>query len=339
MKRLLLTLAVMLFTGAAFAAVADRDVLITKAGTVFSIVSEASQDGLHASLALTIESGDKITHSVLPESIDNGINSRPTLAYDVESDTLFVVWMRMPNEATSELLVAAYHDDRWQPALIIDGKRPAQLYNLNVGITHHVQQVQRDETIIDAPALVLHAVWWEAGAGRDGARYAVMGVQKGAISEADVHDMSEFLGTRNTTVEEPKASHDGGDFLRHVALLKGPTPDAVDVLFGDQGTHSFYRTTLRPIANVRIRIPVGAQPGPPIAGPKKALGIDWTGRTSTLVSHDGNTIIFVNATDEKLSYVKYAGGEWSSVQQVRLSQRVTAEAAVAALAKMLAAAE
>jgi hypothetical protein len=337
MKRLLLTLAVMLFAGAAFAAVADRDVLITKAGTVFSIVSETSKDGLNASLALTIESGDKITHSVLPESIDNGINSRPTLAYDVESDTLFVVWMRKPNEATSELLVAAYHDDRWQPALIIDGKRPAQLYNLNVGITHHVQQVQRDEAITDVPALVLHAVWWEAGAGRDGARYAVMGVQNGAISEADVHDMSEFLGTRNTTVET-EVTHDG-DFLRHVALLDGPTPDAVDVLFGDQGTHSFYRTTLRPIANVRIRIPVGARPGAPIAGPKKALGIDWSGRTSTLVSHDGNTIVFVNATDEKLSYVKYADGDWSSVQQVTLSQRVTAEAAIAALAKMLAAAE
>jgi hypothetical protein len=338
MKRLLLTLAVMLFAGAAFAAAPDRDVLITKAGTVFSIVSEASQDGLNTSLALTIESGDKITHSVLPESVDNGVNSRPTLAYDVESDTLFVVWMRMPNDATSELLVAAYHDDQWQPALIIDGKRPAQLYNLNVGITHHVQQVQRDDAIIDVPALILHAVWWEAGAGRDGARYAVMGVKNGAISEADVHDMSEFLGSRDTSVEEPKTGHNG-DFLRHVALLSGPTPDAVDVLFGDQKTNSFYRTTLRPIAHVRIRIPVGARPGTPIAGPKKALGVDWTGRTSTLVSPDGNTIIFVNATDKKLSYVKYAGGDWSSVQQVTLSQRVTAEAAIGALAKMLAAAE
>jgi hypothetical protein len=337
MKRLLLTLAVMLFAGAAFAAVADRDVLITNGGTVFSIVSEPSQNGLNASLALTIESGDTITHSVLPESIDNGINTRPTLAYDVESDTLFVVWMRMPNEATSELMVAAYHDGKWQPALLIDGKRPAQLYNLNVGITHHVQQIQRDDEIVDAAALVLHAAWWESGAGREGARYAVMGVQKGTISEADVHDMSEFLGARNTT--EQSAPNPDRDFMRHVALLAGPTPDAVDVLFGDQGTHSFYRTTLRPIANVRIRIPVGARPGAPIAGPKKALGVDWTGRISTLVSSDGKTIVFANATDEKLTYVKYSDGNWSPVQQVTLTKRVTAEAAIAALAKMLAAAE
>lgn len=336
MKRLLLTLAVMLFAGAAFAAVADRDVLITKAGTVFSIVSAPSEDGVNASLALTIESGDTITHSVLPESIGNGINTSPTLAYDVESDTLLLVWMRMPNAATSELLVAAYHDDKWQPALVVDGKRPSLLYNVNVGITHHVQQVQRDDSIIDAAALVLHAVWWESGAGREGARYAVMGVQNGAISEPDVHDMSEFLARTNTVEADVKYDR---NFLRHVALLEGPTPDAVDVLFGDHGTHSFYRTTLRPIANVRIRIPVGARPGPPIAGPKKALGVDWTGRTSTLVSDDGKTIIFVNATDEKLSYLKYTDGNWSSMQQVTLTKRVTAEAAIAALAKMLAAAE
>jgi len=82
MKRLLIIVAVLLFAVAAFAETADRDVLITADGTVYSVTSEPSENGHDASLVLTVEADGQTTHSALPDSIANGINARPTLAYD-----------------------------------------------------------------------------------------------------------------------------------------------------------------------------------------------------------------------------------------------------------------
>jgi len=335
MKRLLLIVAVMLFAAAAFADVADRDVLITADGTVYSIISEPSENGQDASLALTVQADGKTTRSVVPDSVANGVNARPTLAYDAESKTLFVVWMRMPNATSSELLIAGYQNDKWRPAVAIDYKR-ALRYNLSVGITRRVQQLQRDGTIEDGAALVLHAAWWEQGGENEGPRYAVMGLGGGTVSEPDIHDMTEFIADGDAKAELDETFNH--DFLRHVAVLEGPTPNAVDVVFADPHTRNFYRATLKPIADVRIHIPVGARPGgtPKLGGPK-SLSIDWSGRTSTISSHDGKTLIFCNAGADKVSYVKFHDGEWSAAKQVALSDKVTAEMALAALARMAAA--
>ena len=335
MKRLLSFVAVILFAGASFAAAVDRDVLITANGTVYSIASVAVDNVPGTSLELTVQANGKSIHSTVPESIGTGVNSRPTLGYDVDSDTLFVLWMHLSSLTTSELMVAAYQNGQWQPAFTVD-KRPALRFNLSVALTHHVQQVQRDGQIVDAAALVLHAAWWEQNnGGSDGARYAIMGVRSGAITDADLHDMTEFLGNRDTTAVEPQP---GDGFLHHVAILDGPTPDAVDVLFADPASHSFYRTTLKPIADARVRIPVGAHPGPRLGLPH-ALATDWTGRTGTISSRDGKTVIFCNSTGDTLSWVKYSDGTWSSEQHIALNETLTAEMAMSALAKMLAAAE
>src|SRR5204862_3434248 len=159
---------------------------------------------------------------------------------------------------------------------------------------------------------------------------------KGAVSEPDIHDMSEFVTQDSDVVlADDKVSH---SFYRHVAILDGPTPNAVDVLFSDPHTNSFYRATMRPIADVRIRIPVGSHPGPRLGGPH-SLNVDWTGRAGTITSRDGNTIIFCNSDGTTLHYVKLSGGKWSALQSVALTDQVTAEAAMAALGKMVAASE
>jgi hypothetical protein len=337
MKRLLLIVAFIFLATAAFAEAIDRDVLITPDGTVYSILSERSENGLTATLTLTAQAGGKTTRAVLPETVDNGVNGHATLAYDAESKTLLAVWLRMPNAMSSELLVAAYRDGKWQKAISIDDKPYALRYNLSVGITRRVQQLQKDGSLADIPALVLHAVWYEEGLDGETARYAVMGLDKGTITTPDIHDLTDFVDADGAaSVADNAVSH---SFLRHVALLDGPTPNAVDVLFADRRTNTFYRTTLRPIADVRIRIPVGAKPGGPHIGGPKALSADWTGRTGTIASRDGKTLIFSNATDDKLRYVKYSDGKWSALQEVALSDTVTADAAMSALAKMVRATE
>lgn len=334
MKRLLLFVAFVLLATSGFAATVDRDVLITRDGTVYSIISEPAETGPNAVLALSVQTPDgESQHSVVPDSINNGVNARPTLAYDEDSKTLIVMWMRLPNASSSELLVAAYQDATWQSAQSIDYKQGVR-YNLSVGITRRVSQIQRDGSFEDGPALILHAAWWEEGNGNAGPRYAVVSVGKGIISAPDIHDLTEFVARDETTVVvDAKFNH---DILRHVAVLQGPTPDAVDVLFGDTRTNSFYKTTLRPIADGRLHIPVGVGPKPKLGGPK-AFSADWSGRTGTISSPDGTTLILSNTTEEKVSYVKFSNGEWSAVKQIKLTGKVTAEDAMAALTRMAAA--
>jgi len=330
MKRLLLIVAFVLLPTAGFAAGVDRDVLITSDGTVYSIVSEPAEQGANAVLALTVQTPDgESRHSIVPDSIDNGVNARPTLAYDEESKTLIALWVRLPNASSSELLVAAYQDATWQSAKSIDYKQAVR-YNFSVGITRRVSRIQRDGSFENSSALILHAAWWEEGNGNPGPRYAVVSVGSGIISAPDIHDLTEFVAREEVAVADDAKLNP--DFLRHVAVLPGPTPDAVDVLFADPRTHSFYRTTLRPIADGRLHIPVGVGPKPKLGGPK-ANSADWSGSTGTIASPDGKTLILSNTTEEKVSYVKFHNGEWSAVQQIKLG-KVTAGEAMAALARM-----
>ena len=331
MKRLLL-LAVLLLAAVSLFGAEKSDVLIAPNGTVFSVASEPSEDGFTSSLALTIQAGEKSSRSVVPDSVDNGINSHPVLAYDADSDTLFVFWQRVSKDTASDLLIASYQKDVWDPATVIDSKQVVR-YSLSVGITRSVRSQLRDGSTETIPALVLHAAWWEEGAdGKDqGAHYAVMGLRGGAVVDPDVHDMSEYQ--RDATSDEKINK----DFLRQVAILDGPTPDAVDVLYADPRTKSFYRTTLRPILDGRLHIPVGSRPGSKLGGPH-GLSIDWSGQSGAMSSRDGGTIIFYNIGAEKVTYIQVSDGKWSDAQQVVLSSKVTADAAISALAKKLAAA-
>ena len=333
MKRLLLVAAAMLLAVSAFAAdAADRDVLITSDGTVYSIASERSEDGLSSSLVLTVQAGDKTTHTVIPES-NSGVNDSPTLAYDGESKALFVVWSRVSNAKSSELLVTNYKlaNDRWEPATVIDSGRVVRS-NVTIRFTRQVPMIQRDGTYADASALMLHAAWWQkAPSGAESPFYAVMALNHGLNPDPDVRDLTDLVSDRDS--DEPASS----EFLHHVALLAGSTPNSVDAVFADPRTSSFYRLTLTPIINTRVHITVGVK-GPKLGGPK-TLSFDWSGRTGTISSDDGNTLIFTNTTADKVRWLTLRNGEWLPLQELVLSNKVTVEAAMAALAKMAASAE
>ena len=332
MKPLLLVFAAMLLAVSALAADADRDVLITSDGTVYSIASERSEDGLSSSLVLTVQAGDKKTQSVIPES-NSGVNESPTLAYDADSKALFVVWTRVSSAKSSELLVTNYKpaNDRWEPATVIDSSRVVRS-NVTIRFTRQVQMIQRDGTYADTSALMLHAAWWQkAPTGAESPYYAVMPLNHGLTPDPDVHDLTDLVSDRDTG--DPASS----DFLHHVALLAGPTPNSVDAVFANPRTSNFYRLTLRPIVNTRVHITVGVK-GPKLGGPH-TLSFDWSGRTGTISSDDGNTLIFTNTTADKVRWLTFRNGEWLPLQELALSDKVTVNAAMAALAKMAASAD
>jgi hypothetical protein len=339
MRKLVLAVVFALAAGSALAQVNDRDVLVAPNGTVYTVetteVTEPSSK-VRATymLSLTVRDGEDALRTVVPDSTTPGVHWRPTMAYDSESQTLFVLWLHMPNGMSSELLLAAYHDGRWQRAVSIDDRPYDLRYNLRVGITRRVAQLQADGTYSDVPALVLHAVWWdETGAGEQ-ARYALISIDKGTVASVDIHDLAEFIdaGDAPATVD---ASFNR-ELLRHPAVLEGPSTNSVNVVFADARTNLFHRITLRPVLEARIHIPVGRQiVGPTFASPE-GFNARWSGSVTTLASpRDQDKLLFTSTTESGVTYLVHSANGWSAAKTIATDVTLTSDAAIAALMKML----
>ena len=346
MKRLLIALAVSLLSASAFAQVADRDVLVSPEGTVYSVEQQTPSEssGVAATnvLQLSIQNGSEEPQRLLvPESLQAGFHSDAALAYDTASKTLFVIWNHMPNGMSSELLLAAYRDGKWQPAISIDSQGYDNHLNLRLGITRRVSQLQKDGTYADAPALILHALWWDSNARGEEARYAMLPIENGAVAKDSVEILSleEFVGDDQTV----NAVGDGfnAEILRHPAIVSSPMQDSVDIVFGDTDKKSIHKVTLHPIAEHRIHIPVGIGGGGNPAGGGKPLNLiapvsftsDWQGPITVI--ERGDRLVFANATDKALNYLTYSDGVWSEAKSIALSSKLSVESALAAVDKMV----
>jgi len=327
MKRLLFAVLLSLLPVAAFAQVTDGDVLLTPEGTLYRIESIGDVNG-NRHLTLTITQDSKSDVSVIPETVKGGANSRPALAYDAPTKSLFAFWIYTANGLSSEVMFASYRDGKWQPAVAIDEQDYNFCTNLRIGITRKVSTLQASGTYADAPALLVHAVWWEFVGSTEHARYALLSID-GTKVTSQVHDLSEF----GIYPDMPFAVADNfnPEILRHPAIIEGT--DSVDVIFGDTERVTMNRVTLKPIADGRLHIPVGHRGGPPFA-PPQAFNASWTGRISTVAS--GPNLIMYNISKDTAGYVMYSDGKWSDVHTLPLSDAFTGDAAAAAISKMLA---
>lgn len=331
MKRLLLILALCLAPAALFAQVADRDVLLTPDGTLYTIESKAALEGdSNRALQLSISEGGKTTVTTIPETL-TGTNWRPALTYEADSKTVFVFWIGQVNGMSSKLLFASYRDGKWSPAVSFDDQPYTYRYNLRIAITRHVSTLQANGTWADAPALLVHAVWWEdAGGNREKARYALLTIENSSVTNSEIHDLLGLAQIPDLAYSVDE--HFNAEILRHPAILEGT--NSVDVIFGDTDRMSMNRITLKPIADGRIHIPITVRGGHPFQ-PPQSFSAGWTGRISTIGS--GNDLVLYNTTRDATSYVMYSNGKWSDVRTLPLSSTFSADAAVAALYRMLAA--
>jgi hypothetical protein len=344
MKRLVIALAISLLSATAFAQATDRDVLVTPDSTVFTIEQQipAESSGIAATnvLQLSIQNGSEIQRVIVPDSLTAGFHSDSALAYDTASKTLFLLWSHMPNGMSSELLLASYRDGKWQPAVSIDYRGNSSRKNLRLGITRHVSQLQKDGTYADASALILHALWWDTNARGEEARYAMLPIENGALSQdsVEIHPLEEFVSDDNTV--NPVDAKFNSEILRHPAIVSTPMQDSVDVVFGDTQKNAIHKVTLHPIAQVRIHIPVGIGGGTPGGGGKpvnliapSSFSANWQGPITVI--ERGDRLIFANATDKALSYLTYSDGTWTEVKTIALSNKLTVETALSAVDKMV----
>jgi hypothetical protein len=338
MKRLLTFAAVLLFATGALAQVADRDVLVTAEGTVYTVERITPDDtaaiAASSALQLTTQNGTETSSVVVPESITPGMHTLPALAWDSETKTLFVLWLHMPNMMSSELLLAAYSDGKWQPAVSIDNQAYHLRYNLRIGITRHVDALQIDGTYADAPALLLHLLWWEETGRGEEARYALLDIEKGHIASIDVHSLSEFYTP--DAVPAQVSPDFNREILRHPAFLDSGSSNSVDVIAGDMASLSFHRMTIKPILETRIRIPVGRGPGSRVAAPN-SFSEPWTGRITVVSSPRSNDLVFTHVEKNGIAYLSYTAGNWSSLKSIETGPKLSPDSAMVALSKMLSA--
>ena len=258
-----------------------------------------------------------------------GTNWRPALTYESDSKAVFVFWIGQVNGMSSRLLFTSYRDGKWAPAVSIDDQQYTYRYNLRIAITRHVSTLQPDGSWADAPALLVHAVWWEdAGGNREKARYALFTIENSRVTNYEIHDLLGLAQIPDMAyaVDEKFNS----EILRHPAIIEGT--NSVDVIFGDSDRMSMNRLTLKPIADGRIHIPIGTRGGRPFP-PPQSFSAAWTGRISTIGS--GPDLVMYNTTRDATGYVMYSNGKWSEVRTLPLSENFSADAAAAALYKML----
>ncbi len=339
MKRLFLAVVLAFLPVALAAQVADRDVLLTSDGTLYTIES-VENDGsaptaVNRYLQLTVQRPDERPQTtVVPESLTPGSHTRPALAYDNDSQTLFVFWLKAPNAMSSELLLGSYAGGTWHAAVRIDDQPYHLRYNLRIAATHRVAQLQNDGSYRDDAALLIHAIWWEETGYGELARYALFSVKSGAISTIELHNLNEFSASVPlfSTNVDPKFNP---EILKHPSFVDNGTQDSVDVIFGDTVYLVFNRVRLKPVAEGRIHIPIGAKPVGPGIAVATGFTAPWTGPISTIVSpHSGNLLLY-NATKDSVNYILYSGSKWSTVKSVALSDKLSADAAVAALSRMM----
>jgi len=344
MKRFLIALIISFLSAGAFAQVgADRDVLVTPEGTVYTLDQQTPSEssGIAATnvLQLSIQNGSETQRLLVPESLTAGFHSDGALAYDSTSKTLFLMWTHMPNGMSSELLLASFREGKWQRAVSIDSHGYDNHLNLRLGITRRVSQLQKDGSYAEAPALILHALWWDSSAHGEEAKYAMLPVENGAVSEGsvEIHSLEEFVSADDNV--HAVDSNFNPEILRHPAIVSSPMQSSVEVIFGDATKNSIHSVTLHPTAESRIHIPVGVHGGGP-QGPKSlniaapaSFTADWQGRVTVI--ERGDRLVFANATDKALSYITYTDGAWTDTKSIALSSKLPAEAALAVVDKMV----
>ncbi|HXI13612.1 MAG TPA: hypothetical protein VNM92_13365 [Thermoanaerobaculia bacterium] len=320
--------------------VLGRDILLTSKGTLFS-VERVEQKDLEdpeavASnfLRLKVDEGDKSKTFNVPGTLSGGTPSSPTLAFDSESDTLFVFWQKQPNRLSSELLLCSFRDGEWGPVTSIDNAAFHLRFNLRIGVTKSIQYLQSKGEPVTKPGVVVHATWWDQSAYGESARYAMISLESGKAQSIEVRELIEFAGERTSQVAPDFSSELDRDILRHPAIIESAVRDSVDVIFADVEKKKFHRVTIQPVIHEdgRIRLPIGRHRGA-FAAPRTLTLSD---SVYVLPGSSPENLLFFAKTGKSLEYIVHTNQGWSATKNFRLGEDLSTEAGIEALRKMIA---
>ena len=344
MRRLLFAALLLVLPLAALGQSSDRDAVLGADGTLFAIESAPSYDYPSTNaessrlLALTVQKQNTSPRTVfVPESLQSGSNTSPTLAYDSESDTLFIFWERgLNNNHTSELLLTSYQNGKFNQASTIESADFHWCHNLRVGVTRKVQVSDASDQKSMVSGLTVHAIWWDYNPHGEVARYAMLPIEKGAVDVAEIikKDLAQFFTAREMMPTGPVDPQADDEVLRHPQMFESTNHETVDIVFGDIPSTSLRRITVRVGVNGgRIRVPLGVRGGP-IGAPR--FKADSNSRISSISTPGSDKMVFYTVDDAAVRYVAYSSnGGWSTARSIALNEKVSATSAVEVIRRMV----
>lgn len=337
MKRLAIILALALLSVPATASeLFDRDVLLTPDGVLYTVTTVRAEGAptAHRSpfyLSLTVQNGDKRSAASVPATLTGGAHSNPALAYDSESETLFLFWQETQSILSSRLLFASLHDGVWSEVSELDSVDWKLRRNLRIAVTRTIETTNHDNERMQVPQVVVHAVWWEESGYGEFARYAMLGIDNGVVTSKEFRYLVQFTGS---SIDKTNSVSTGttNEVLRHPIVVTAPSRDAVDVVFGDAAANALHRLRIKPVLDGRVRIPIGVR-GRNMR--QIQLDVAADGRASAVI--DDDTVTLYTVTDKSVDYAVYRDGRWSPQRSIALSREISAATAVEALRRMAAA--
>ncbi len=334
MKKLLFLLALLVLPLTAAAEVSDM--LLSNSGAFYTVASEkpADADASEASehLVLTELRGDQTIREIVPATTIRGDHRNALLGYDSDSGTLFVFWIRHFGFVYNQLLFSSRDSlGNWSEATAF-GSPYSFPKNLRIAITRKVLDAE-DERAHNA--LTVHAAWWEFDAelGAESPQYRMLPIQDGRVMDSSGLDLSAFVDRTVIGPEDVDAS-----VLKHPMLSSSPQQDSVLLVFGDPSTRTFTKVRITPYRNVRadgrLRVPVGKAEG---GFKAPSFSVSANSRLEGIFGTE-TPAAFYTVTGDALRYVLLDGidGQWSETRTVTLDEKITSNAAVDALRRMIA---
>jgi len=339
-KRILVTLVLLAAPLFAAADTPNRAFLLTNDGTLFTIESAYTDElGIQSSstqvLVLTVRNDSNTSTAIVPETLLGGSHTNPALAYDAGSKSLFVFWQRQ-NGMSSDLVFCSYENGKWSEATSVDSANYHYSHNIQIAVTRKVDQIDEKGNKSSINGLTVHAVWWEETGRNEWARYAMLSIENGLLTDIQIADLSLFTNVAKD-VPGPSDKDFSNEILRHPSLFESNAHDMIDVIFGDLISNNMHRVTIKPTLYLksgkdggRLRVPIGVKDAG-IGAPH--FRTESTARVSA-ISGDNDKLVLYAPGKNGVSYVIYTDGAWSPARTLTVDDKISNEGAVEVLRRM-----
>jgi hypothetical protein len=318
-----------------FASAQAPEALLTPNGTLYSIETQAATDatdptgGASLPLVLTTRHDTEISRQVVPATTMGGQHINPALAYDAESQTLFVFWVHHTDLLSSELLFASLDaQGNWSETTAF-GHPFDFRENLRIAVT---KRVTADDGSLST-GISVHLTWWEfeTSTGKENARYAMIAIEGGRAISIDFLNLDLFRVAQTDQVATDSVDV---SILKQPLIFPSSKQDSVLLVYGDMQTHRFHEVRVTPHkveTNGRLRVPGGRSEG---GFPAPSLGMQ-ANSTMGGIYDDNDHIAFYVGDNHALRYAILKEGAWSDPRALALDSELTSSAAVEAIRRLV----
>lgn len=157
---------------------ASRDVGVGSEGEIYTVQKGAygelfPEEGLaspdNSALALEVNRSDGTTERLLVPGTETGhIEDSPSILFEDESGTLFLLWHSKVNVIHSQLNLIGFRDGAWTESIEVSGNPFSWKSSPQLAVSRESFQAEEpDGSLRTRQRTVVHLLWWEEGVDRE----------------------------------------------------------------------------------------------------------------------------------------------------------------------------